>query len=87
MCSSDLVAGNFGSMAMEPMGHIAGTASSVQGFISTIIGALLGFAIGQSFNGTTVPLTVGFAALSVVGLLLVLWAEKGKLFKAKHSHR
>lgn len=83
-----LVAGNFGSMAMEPMGHIAGTASSVQGFISTIIGALLGFAIGQSFDGTTVPLTVGFAALSLVGLVLVLWAEKGKLFKARHSsHR
>ena len=80
-----LVAGNFGSMAMEPMGHIAGTASSVQGFISTIIGALLGFAIGQSFDGTTVPLTVGFAILSIVGLLLVLWAEKGRLFKARHA--
>ncbi|WP_297799191.1 multidrug effflux MFS transporter [uncultured Brevundimonas sp.] len=80
-----LVAGNFGSMAMEPMGHIAGTASSVQGFISTIVGALLGFAIGQSFNGTTVPLTVGFALLAITGLVLVLWAEKGKLFKARHS--
>lgn len=80
-----LVAGNFGSMAMEPMGHIAGTASSAQGFISTVIGALVGFAIGQSFNGTTVPLTVGFAILSVVALLLVLWAEKGHLFKARHA--
>ena len=35
-----LIAGNFGSMAMEPMGHIAGTASSAQGFISTTFGAL-----------------------------------------------
>jgi DHA1 family bicyclomycin/chloramphenicol resistance-like MFS transporter len=49
-----LMAGNFGSMAMEPMGHIAGTASSAQGFISTIIGSLTGFAIGQQFNGTVV---------------------------------
>ena len=80
-----LVAGNFGSMAMEPMGHIAGTASSVQGFISTIIGALLGFAIGQSFNGTTVPLTMGFAMLSIMALLMVLWAEKGHLFRARHN--
>ena len=53
-----LLAGNFGSMAMEPMGHIAGTASSVQGFVSTIVGSLTGFAIGQSFNGSTVPMTV-----------------------------
>lgn len=82
-----LVAGNFGSMAMEPMGHIAGTASSVQGFISTIGGAGLGFFIGQSFDRTTVPLTLGFAILSSVALLLVLWAERGRLFKARHSHQ
>jgi MFS transporter, DHA1 family, multidrug resistance protein len=82
-----LVAGNFGSMAMEPMGHIAGTASSVQGFISTIGGAGLGFIIGQSFDRTTVPLTLGFAILSSVALLLVLWAERGRLFKARHSHQ
>lgn len=78
------IAGNFGSMAMEPMGHIAGTAASAQGFISTIGGALLGFWIGQHFDGTTVPMTVGFAALGFVALLLVLVAEKGRLFKAHH---
>jgi DHA1 family bicyclomycin/chloramphenicol resistance-like MFS transporter len=80
-----LIAGNFGSMAMEPMGHIAGTASSAQGFISTIVGALLGFAIGQAFNGTTIPFTVSFAILSVLALVMVLWAEKGRLFKAHHA--
>jgi DHA1 family bicyclomycin/chloramphenicol resistance-like MFS transporter len=78
------IAGNFGSMAMEPMGHIAGTAASAQGFISTIGGALLGFWIGQQFDGSTVPMTVGFAVLGVVALLLVLTAEKGRLFKAHH---
>ncbi|MNU93389.1 multidrug effflux MFS transporter [uncultured Brevundimonas sp.] len=78
------IAGNFGSMAMEPMGHIAGTAASAQGFISTIGGALLGFWIGQHFDGTTVPMTVGFAVLGFVALLLVLVAEKGRLFKAQH---
>jgi DHA1 family bicyclomycin/chloramphenicol resistance-like MFS transporter len=78
------MAGNVGSMAMEPMGHIAGTASSAQGFISTIGGALLGFWIGQHFDGTTVPMTVGFAALGILALLLVLAAEKGRLFKAHH---
>jgi len=80
-----LIAGNFGSMAMEPMGHIAGTASSAQGFISTVIGALLGFGIGQAFNGTTIPFTVSFAALSVMALLMVLWAEKGRLFRAHNA--
>ena len=79
-----LLAGNFGAMAMEPMGHIAGTASSAQGFISTIIGSLIGFAIGQSFNGTVVPMTLGITSCGIVALGFVLLAERGKLFVARN---
>ena len=78
------IAGNFGSMAMEPMGHIAGTASSAQGFISTIFGSLLGFGIGQSFNGSATPMALGFTVMGVSALVFVLIAERGHLFKAKH---
>ncbi len=77
-----LVMSNFGAIAMEPLGHIAGAAASVQGFITTIGGALAGFVIGQSFNGTVVPLTLGFAGFGLAGLLTVLVTEKGKLFQA-----
>lgn len=80
-----LLAGNFGSMAMEPMGHIAGTASSVQGFVSTILGSLIGFAIGQAFNGTVQPLTVGFTLCGFIALVCVLYAEQGKLFVARNQ--
>jgi DHA1 family bicyclomycin/chloramphenicol resistance-like MFS transporter len=76
-----LVGSNFGAMAMEPLGHIAGTASSVQGFVSTTGGALIGFLIGQQFDGTTGPLTLGFAACGVAALAVVLWTEKGRLFR------
>ena len=79
-----LLAGNFGAMAMETMGHIAGTASSIQGFISTIGGSLLGFAVGQQFNGTTLPMTLGFTGFGLVALGLVLFAERGRLFRAHH---
>lgn len=78
------IAGNFGAMAMEPMGHIAGTASSAQGFVSTTFGASLGFLIGQQFDGSTVPMTVGFVALGVTALVFVLFAERGRLFKARN---
>jgi DHA1 family bicyclomycin/chloramphenicol resistance-like MFS transporter len=77
-----LVMSNFGSIAMEPLGHLAGTAASVQGFITTIGGALFGFWIGQLFDGTTVPLTVGFAGFGIAGLLAVLVTEKGRMFHA-----
>ncbi len=81
------IAGNFGAMAMEPMGHIAGTASSAQGFISTIIGSLLGFAIGQGFDGSATPMAVGFLAMGVIALIFVLVAEKGRLFRSAHAPR
>ena len=79
-----LIAGNFGAMAMEPMGHIAGTASSAQGFISTTGGASLGFLIGQQFDGSTAPMTVGFVAMGLTALIFVLIAERGRLFKARN---
>lgn len=78
------IAGNFGAMAMEPMGHIAGTAASVQGFISTILGASLGFGIGQQFDGSTVPMSLGFTLMGLLALSAVLFAERGRLFKARH---
>ena len=76
-----LVASNFGSLAMEPLGQVAGTASSVQGFVTTAVGALLGFFIGQHFDGTTVPLTAGFTVYGVLALGLVVYAERGRLFR------
>jgi DHA1 family bicyclomycin/chloramphenicol resistance-like MFS transporter len=78
------IAGNFGAMAMEPMGHIAGTASSAQGFISTILGSLMGFLIGQGFNGSVTPMAIGFLAMGSLALVFVLIAERGRLFKARH---
>lgn len=75
-----LLAPNFNAMAMDPLGHVAGTASSVQGFVTTVGGALLGFYIGQHFNGTVVPLTLGFAICGTIALGMVLIAEKGRLF-------
>ncbi len=79
-----LIAGNFGSMAMEPMGHIAGTASSAQGFIQTIFGSLIGFFIGQRFDGSVVPLTIGITTCGLLALTFVLVAERGRLFVARN---
>ena len=75
-----LVGSNFGAMAMEPLGHVAGTASSVQGFFTTISGALIGFFIGQHFDDTVVPLTLGFALCGISALIVVLVTERGRLF-------
>jgi DHA1 family bicyclomycin/chloramphenicol resistance-like MFS transporter len=76
-----LIASNFNSLAMEPLGHVAGTASSVLGFMGTVGGALIGAMIGQAYDGTATPMVAGFFTVSVIGLLFVLIGEKGKLFQ------
>jgi DHA1 family bicyclomycin/chloramphenicol resistance-like MFS transporter len=65
---------------MEAMGHIAGTAASAQGFVSTTVGSLTGLAIGQMFNGTVVPFTSGVTVLGLAAVAAVLFAEEGRLF-------
>jgi DHA1 family bicyclomycin/chloramphenicol resistance-like MFS transporter len=84
MATFSLSISNFGAMAMEPMGSIAGIAASLQGFITTFGGALVGILIGEQFNGTTVPLAAGALCCGFVSLGLVLLAEKGRLFRPHH---
>ena len=79
-----LLGANFNAMAMEEMGAIAGTASSVQGTISTGLGAVIGAAIGQSYDGTTVPLFACFTLAGFAMLAIVLWTERGRLFRPHH---
>lgn len=70
-----LLFGNLMALAMRPLGHIAGTGAAVVGGLSTLISLLLGTVIGQSYDGTVVPLVSGFAILSVLALAAIAWAE------------
>jgi DHA1 family bicyclomycin/chloramphenicol resistance-like MFS transporter len=80
-----LAVSNFGAMAMEPIGSVAGIGATLQGFISTCGGALIGALIGRLFNGTTVPLVEGALGCGVIALLMVLTAEKGRLFQQQQG--
>ena len=62
---------NFGALAMMPLGAVAGTAASTQGFLQMVIGAALGAMIGQLYNGTTVPLAAGFVVLSGLAYVII----------------
>ena len=52
---------NFNAIAMEPMGRIAGTASSFVGAVTTGLAAGLGLVVGLSYDGGVTPLLLGFA--------------------------
>ncbi|WP_455480250.1 multidrug effflux MFS transporter [Bartonella sp. B12(2025)] len=77
---------NFNTLALESVGEIAGTASSVSGFLQTSIGTGIGFFIAQQFNETTIPNSAGFFFLSLIAIFFILWAERGNLFKQHHHN-
>ncbi|SDY59727.1 MFS transporter, DHA1 family, bicyclomycin/chloramphenicol resistance protein [Jannaschia faecimaris] len=65
-----LCIGNLNALAMQPMGHIAGMASSVISAVSTIMAVIVAAPIGLAFNGTPVPLFFGVGVCAAVGLFL-----------------
>lgn len=62
--------GNLNAIIMEPLGHVAGTAASVVGSTTTVIAVILGYLIGQAYDGTLMPMALGFGILSAIGVLL-----------------
>jgi DHA1 family bicyclomycin/chloramphenicol resistance-like MFS transporter len=81
MFTFGLMISNFTALAMEPLGHIAGTASSLFGSITTLIGIIMGSIIGQAYDGTMIPLTTGFFACTLIALAIVLVTERGRMFR------
>ncbi|PIW56514.1 MAG: Bcr/CflA subfamily drug resistance transporter [Sphingomonadales bacterium CG12_big_fil_rev_8_21_14_0_65_65_10] len=74
------IGANFGSIALQPFRHIAGAASSAQGFLRMTSGAALGAVIGQAYDGTALPLALALLATAVISLAFVLFSERGELF-------
>lgn len=70
-----LVFGNLNAIAMEPMGKVAGIASALIGATSSMISMSLGTFIGQAYNQTVLPVTLGFATVPLIAFLIILWAD------------
>lgn len=67
--------GNLNALALEPMGHIAGTASAIISSLSTLVAIPLGTLIGQLYDGTLIPFTAGFALLGLAAYGLMRCAD------------
>ena len=68
--------GNVRSLAMQPLGHIAGIGAAINGFISTIMAVPIAAFIGSFVETTALPLFIGFAACGLGSLLLLLFVKK-----------
>jgi DHA1 family bicyclomycin/chloramphenicol resistance-like MFS transporter len=85
MACFGLAVANFGAIAMQPMGGLAGSAASIQGVISTIGGAAVASVIGHQWSGSVFFLPAGAFCCGVAALGCVLVAEKARLFRNR-SH-
>ncbi len=81
MCLMSFIGANFASIALQPFARKAGAAASSQAFIRMVTAAALGAFIGQSFDGTARPLASALLAAGCGCLALVLFSEKGRLFR------
>lgn len=80
MACMSLSTSNFAAIAMEKVGHVAGTAASLQGVTSMVGGALIGSLVGQHWTGDVALLPLGAALCGAVALCLIFRAEKGHLY-------
>lgn len=70
---------NSTAIALEPMGHIAGTASSLINTIGVSGGAFLGGLVGRLYDGSVVPMATGYFIFACVALIAAFWGERGSL--------
>jgi len=73
--------GNYRALAMEPMGHIAGIGSALNGFISTVMAVPIANYIGGFVTTSVLPLFIGFFVTGVIGLILFYSVKKPERVK------
>lgn len=70
--------GNYRSIAMEPIGHIAGIGAAINGFISTLLAIPIATFIGDFVQDSVWPLFAGLAVCGLFSLLTLMMVKKPK---------
>lgn len=71
---------NMNTIAMDPMGAVAGMAAAVIGLVTIAGGSLLGAVLDRAFDGTVGPLSWGFLIAGTVALAIAFWSDRDRLF-------
>ncbi len=68
--------GNLRALAMEPLGHIAGMAAAIIGFITTLMAVPISIFIGSFIKTSSLPLFIGFLICGALSVGILLWIHK-----------
>lgn len=63
--------GNLRSMAMEPLGHIAGIGAAITLFLATLLSVPLSTWIGHFVSASALPMFIGFLSCGMISLALL----------------
>ncbi len=73
--------GNLRALAMEPVGHIAGIASAITGFISTMMAVPISAFIGNFVEQTALPLFIGFSICGLLSIFILVYLKRNYSLK------
>ena len=80
-CLISFIGSNFGSIALQPFARTAGAAASAQAFFGMVSAAAIGSLVGNAYDNSARPLAMALLIASLTALVLVLYSEKGRLFR------
>lgn len=75
--------GNFRSIAMEPIGHIAGIGAAITGFISTLLSIPIAAYVGSFIQNSVLPMFMGLAVCGMVSLAIFILVRRRASRRAK----
>ena len=70
--------GNFRSIAMEPIGHIAGIGAAINGFVSTLLSIPIATLVGYYVKDTVWPMFLGLAICGIGSLIIFILSKRIK---------
>lgn len=73
-----LLFSNLQALALEPLGHIAGTASAVVMSVSTLAAVPLGTLLAREIETSALPIFAGFAVFGALTLVAIRAAERAR---------
>lgn len=68
--------GNVRSLAMQPVGHIAGMGAAITGFLSTLMAVPISVYIGRNVTTSALPLFIGFLICGIFSILILFYVHK-----------
>jgi DHA1 family bicyclomycin/chloramphenicol resistance-like MFS transporter len=68
--------GNLSSLAMEPLGKIAGIGSAIVSSLSLFISSTIGNIIGTIYTDSVIIIIIGFSVLGVISTIMMFWIER-----------